>query len=134
MAPTVLVVEDDPVIVELLVLTLDLEGWTVLRASNAVSALEIAKRERPDVVVSDVMMPGRSGLELTVDLAAAPETRATPVVLLSARALPAEVAEGLAAGASDYVTKPFDPEELIERIEAVLRRSDADVVDGPPAS
>lgn len=134
MAPTVLVVEDDPVIVDLLVLTLDLEGWTVLRASDAVSALETAKQERPDVVVSDVMMPGRSGLELTVDLAAATETRATPVVLLSARALPAEVAEGLAAGASDYVTKPFDPEELIERIQAVLGRGDVEVVDGPPAS
>jgi len=120
MPTTVLVVEDDPVIIDLLTLTLELEGWTVLRAKDAVSALEIARSEGPDVVVSDVMMPGRSGLEMIADLRSDPATATTPVMLLSARALAAEVAEGYSAGAVDYVTKPFDPDDLVRRIEAVL--------------
>lgn len=122
MATTVLVVEDDPVIIDLLTLTMELEGWTVLRAKDAVSALEIARSERPDVVVSDVMMPGRSGLDLIADLAADDATAAIPVLLLSARALPAEVAEGLSAGAADYVTKPFDPDDLVARVARALGR------------
>lgn len=120
MPTTVLVVEDDPVIIDLLTLTLELEGWTVLRAKDAVSALEIARAERPDIVVSDVMMPGRSGLDLIADLRADEATAAVPVILLSARALAAEVAEGYSAGAVDYVTKPFDPDDLVERIRKVL--------------
>src|SRR5688500_6173864 len=114
MATTVLVVEDDPVIIDLLTLTLELEGWTVLRAKDAMSALDVARAEVPDIVVSDVMMPGRSGLDLIADLAADEATAAVPVILLSARALAAEVAEGLSAGAVDYVTKPFDPDDLVE--------------------
>lgn len=120
MATTVLVVEDDPVIIDLLTVTLELEGWEVLRAKDAASALEAARSERPDVVVSDVMMPARSGLDLIADLRGDEATAGIPVVLLSARALPAEVAEGLSAGAADYVTKPFDPDDLIARVAAVL--------------
>lgn len=120
MPTTVLVVEDDPVIIDLLTLTLELEDWTVLRAKDAVSALETACAEVPDVVVSDVMMPGRSGLDLIADLRADDATAAIPVILLSARALAAEVAEGYSAGAVDYVTKPFDPDDLVERIRKVL--------------
>lgn len=134
MPATILVVEDDPVIIDLLALTLEMEGWNVLRATDAVAALEIARRERPDLVLSDVMMPGRSGLDLCDDIAAAPETARTPVVLLSARALPAEVAEGFAAGAADYVTKPFDPDDLIGRVRRVLegREGSDRAVDGGP--
>ncbi len=131
---TILVVEDDPVIIDLLALTLEMEGWDVLRATDAVTALEMARRERPDLVLSDVMMPGRSGLDLCDDMAADPGTAETPVVLLSARALPAEVAEGYAAGAADYVTKPFDPDDLIGRIRRVLdgRRGSDGTADGGP--
>jgi len=120
MPTTVLVVEDDPVIIDLLTLTLELEGWTVLRAKDAVSAFEVARAEGPDIVVSDVMMPGRSGLDLIADLASDVGTAGIPVILLSARALAAAVAEGYSAGAVDYVTKPFDPDDLIERIQKVL--------------
>ncbi|HEU5151774.1 MAG TPA: response regulator [Iamia sp.] len=120
MPTTVLVVEDDPVIIDLLTLTLELEGWTVLRAKDAVSALEIARAETPDLVVSDVMMPGRSGLDLIADLKADAATAAIPVMLLSAKALAAEVAEGYSAGAVDYVTKPFDPDDLVARIRTAL--------------
>ena len=119
---TVLVVEDDPVILDLLTLTMELEGWTVLRAANAVEALDRARTTPVDVVVTDVMMPGRSGLDLVVDLASDEATAFVPVVLLSARALPAEVAEGLSTGAADYITKPFDPDDLIDRVRAVLAR------------
>ncbi|CAN5546526.1 hypothetical protein BH24ACT4_BH24ACT4_14800 [soil metagenome] len=119
-APTVLVVEDDLVILDLLTLTLELEGWTVLKAMDAVVALEIVAAPRPDVVLSDVMMPGTSGLALAADVSGDPATADIPVVLLSARALPAEVAEGMAAGAADYVTKPFDSDNLVTRLEAVL--------------
>ena len=125
MPTTVLVVEDDPVIIDLLTLTLELEGWTVLRAKDAVSALETARAERPDVVVSDVMMPGRSGLDLIADLRDDEATTAIPVMLLSAKALAAEVAEGYSAGAVDYVTKPFDPDDLVERIRKVLEAGGA---------
>jgi DNA-binding response OmpR family regulator len=120
MPTTVLVVEDDPVIIDLLTLTLELEDWTVLRAKDAVSAFEIARTETPDVVVSDVMMPGRSGLDLIADLRSDHATAQIPVILLSARALAAEVAEGYSAGAVDYVTKPFDPDDLVERVRTVL--------------
>lgn len=120
MATTVLVVEDDPVIIDLLTITLELEGWTVVRAKDAVSAFEAAKADRPDIVVSDVMMPGRSGLDLIADLNGDDATAGIPVILLSARALPSEVAEGLSAGAVDYVTKPFDPDDLIDRVRAAI--------------
>lgn len=123
MPTTVLVVEDDPVIIDLLTLTLELEGWAVLRAKDAISALETARAEGPDVVVSDVMMPGRSGLDLIADLRADEATGTIPVMLLSAKALAAEVAEGYSAGAVDYVTKPFDPDDLVERIRKVLEAS-----------
>ena len=120
MPTTVLVVEDDPVIIDLLTLTLEFEDWTVLRAKDAVSALETARSEHPDVVVSDVMMPGRSGLDLIADLRTDEATAGIPVMLLSAKALAADVAEGYSAGAADYVTKPFDPDDLVERIRKVL--------------
>lgn len=119
-APTVLVVEDDPVIIDLLTLTLEMEGWTVVAASDAPTALDLVREHRPDVVLSDVMMPGTSGLDLAADISGDPATRSVPVVLLSARALPAEVAEGMAAGARDYVTKPFDPDHLVQRLQAVV--------------
>lgn len=84
----------------------------MLRAEDAVNALDVARAEVPDVVVSDVMMPGRSGLDLVADGAT--------VVLVSAWALAAEVAEGLSAGAVDHVTEPFDPYDLAERVHQVL--------------
>ncbi|WCO67742.1 response regulator [Iamia majanohamensis] len=120
MAPTVLVVEDDPVIIDLLTLTLELEGWTVRKAMDADTALAMVHEDRPDVVLSDIMMPGTSGLALAADITGDPATADIPVVLLSARALPAEVAEGIAAGATDYVTKPFDPDNLVDRLQAVV--------------
>lgn len=122
-APTVLVVEDDPTILQLLEVNFEMEGFIVLRAEDGEQGLAVAKEHRPDVVVSDVMMPKMSGLELVRALKGSPETRSIPVILLSAKAQGADVRQGLEAGADDYVTKPFEPLDLIDRVSAVLLRN-----------
>ncbi|CAN5874318.1 N/A [soil metagenome] len=119
---SVLVVEDDPVILKLLTVNFELEGYEVLSATQGAEALELARRRRPDVVVSDIMMPVMSGLELVGELASDPDLASVPVVLLSAKAQAADIRAGLDAGAADYVTKPFEPLDLITRVEAVLGR------------
>ena len=122
-APTVLVVEDDPTILQLLEVNFEMEGFTVVRAEDGLLGLEAARSKRPDVIVSDVMMPKMSGLELVRALKATNDTKAIPVILLSAKAQGADVRLGLEAGADDYVTKPFEPLELIDRVSAVMLRS-----------
>jgi two-component system phosphate regulon response regulator PhoB len=122
-APTVLVVEDDPTILQLLEVNFEMEGYIVLRAEDGEQGLAVAKESRPDVVVSDVMMPKMSGLELVRALKGSPDTRSIPVILLSAKAQGADVRQGLEAGADDYVTKPFEPLDLIDRVSAVLLRN-----------
>ncbi len=119
---SVLVVEDDPVILKLLTVNFELEGYEVLSATQGAEALELARRRRPDVVVSDIMMPVMSGVELVGELASDPDLASVPVVLLSAKAQAADIRAGLDAGAADYVTKPFEPLDLITRVEAVLGR------------
>lgn len=116
----VLVVDDDPVILKLLTVNFELEGYEVLAATQGAEALEVARERRPDVVVSDIMMPVMSGIDLVLAMKADPDVAAIPVVLLSAKAQAADVRAGLEAGAADYVTKPFEPLDLITRVEAVL--------------
>lgn len=120
--PTVLVVEDDPTILQLLEVNFEMEGFTVLCAENGDAAIEHARDGHPDVIVSDVMMPGMSGLELVKVLKAAEATSHIPVILLSAKAQGADVRQGLEAGADEYVTKPFEPLDLIDRVNALLGR------------
>jgi DNA-binding response OmpR family regulator len=122
-APTVLVVEDDLTILQLLQVNFEMEGFVVLRAEDGEQGLAVARESRPDVIVSDVMMPKMSGLELVKALRADAATKGIPVVLLSAKAQGADVRNGLDAGADDYVTKPFEPLDLIDRVNAVLLRS-----------
>jgi DNA-binding response OmpR family regulator len=119
---TILVVEDDPVILDLLTVNFELEGYTVVRAVDGVDGVEQARAHRPDAVVTDVMMPKRSGIDLLRDLRADPELAYIPVVLLSARALATDIRDGLAAGADDYITKPFEPDDLVVRVEKLLGR------------
>jgi DNA-binding response OmpR family regulator len=120
--PTVLVVEDDPVILRLLEVNFEMEGFRVLLAHDGADAVEVTRRERPDVVVSDVMMPGTSGLDLVEALKGDPDTAAIPVVMLSAKAQAADVQAGLEAGADDYITKPFEPVDLVDRVNGLLAR------------
>jgi DNA-binding response OmpR family regulator len=120
--PTILVVEDDPVILDLLAVNFELEGYTVARAVDGEDGLAVARRIRPAALVTDIMMPKRSGLDLLRDLRADPDLAAVPVILVSAKALAFDIREGLAAGADDYVTKPFEPDELLVRVEKLIGR------------
>jgi DNA-binding response OmpR family regulator len=121
--PKVLVIDDDPVIVELLRVNFEIEGFDVVSAADGREGFERAQADRPDVVLSDIMMPRFDGLQLLSRLKTDPTTKALPVILLSAKAQNAEVQQGLDMGADDYVTKPFDPFELIDRVNAVLAKS-----------
>ncbi|HEV3402224.1 MAG TPA: response regulator [Acidimicrobiales bacterium] len=122
-AVRVLVVDDDPVILELLRINFEIEGFEVLPATDGEEALAKARHEAPDVVLCDIMMPRLDGIEVVTQLRDDPRTAHLPVVLLSAKAQKVEVDRGLAAGADDYVTKPFDPLELLDRVNAALAKS-----------
>jgi DNA-binding response OmpR family regulator len=117
---TVLVVDDDPVIVRLLEVNFEMEGYRVITATNGEDAIARVRDDRPDVVVCDIMMPKIDGLEVVRLLRSDEATASVPLILLSAKAQSLEVQKGLDSGADDYVTKPFDPLELIERVNAVL--------------
>jgi DNA-binding response OmpR family regulator len=116
----VLVVDDDPVIVRLLEVNFEMEGFTVRTAADGVEGLAAAKAERPDVIVSDVMMPRMDGLQLVNELKADETTASIPVILLSAKAQADDVRAGIDAGADDYVTKPFEPLDLLDRVVKLL--------------
>ena len=120
----ILVVDDDPDIRELLAMTLELFGdFEVHTAADGEAGLATAIDIRPDLVVLDWMMPKWDGLEVCQRLRALPETSEIPVVLLTARAREADIHEGLDAGADDYVVKPFDVQNLVDRVRTLLARS-----------
>jgi DNA-binding response OmpR family regulator len=121
-AATVLVVEDDPVILRLLEVNFELEGFAVLLAHDGAEGIEVARAERPDVIISDIMMPRVSGIELVEALRADAVTASIPVILLSAKAQTGDLKAGMDAGADDYVTKPFEPLDLVDRVNALLSR------------
>jgi two-component system phosphate regulon response regulator PhoB len=122
MTATVLVVEDEPQIQELVAINLEHSGHKVLRAASAEEAEAAIKAELPDVLVLDWMLPGESGLAFARRLRADERTRELPILMLTARAMEQDKLSGLEAGADDYLTKPFSPKELAARIKAVLRR------------
>jgi DNA-binding response OmpR family regulator len=122
MPATVLLVEDDPVILRLLEVNFDLEGYSVLLARDGQEGIDQARAGKPDLVISDIMMPNVSGLELVETLKGDPATASIPIILLSAKAQSADLKAGLDAGADDYVTKPFEPLELVDRVQALLAR------------
>ncbi|MCX8071714.1 MAG: response regulator transcription factor [Candidatus Binatia bacterium] len=128
MAPTpqgrrVLVVEDDPDILELLRFNLQQEGYAVTTATDGAAALEKARRQTPDLVVLDLALPTLPGLEVCRRLREDPVLRRVPVIMVTAKADEADRIVGLELGADDYVTKPFSVRELLARVRAVLRRS-----------
>ena len=116
----VLVADDDADVRELVVFRLERAGYPVITAGDGELALELARERRPAVCVIDVMMPGLDGYELTKRLRSSPETEGALIVLLTASVQEAEVKRGFDAGADDYVTKPFSPSELVERLAAAL--------------
>jgi len=122
MRPTILVVEDEPAIVELLRVNLVDAGYDVSEAPDAETAQRSINEALPELVLVDWMLPGQSGLTLARQLRRDPRTRALPIIMLTARAEEADKIAGLEAWVDDYVTKPFSPRELKARIKAVLRR------------
>lgn len=126
----VLVVEDERDIAALVSYHLTKEGYRVRTAESGQEALEGMAAERPDLVILDLMLPGLSGYEVLQDMRRRPESAELPVVVLTARRDEADRVKGLELGADDYVTKPFSPRELVLRVSAVLRRSQAPAVAG----
>jgi len=116
----VLVVDDEPPIVDLVRGYLEREGWSVLTASDGPAGLEVARREQPDVVVLDLMLPGLDGVEVCRALRT---FSSAFVVMLTAKSEEVDKLVGLAVGADDYLTKPFSPRELVARIKAIQRRA-----------
>lgn len=121
--PLILLVEDEEALVTLLRYNLEKEKYRMVHAGDGEEALVLAREETPDLILLDWMLPLMSGLEVCRQLRRAPETRDTPVILLTARGEEADKIRGLDSGADDYITKPFSPAELIARIKAVLRRA-----------
>jgi DNA-binding response OmpR family regulator len=120
--PVVLAADDDEDILALVTFRLERSGYTVLQARDGAEALELARAEKPDLAVLDVMMPKMDGFELTRRLRAEEATSRMPIILLTARAQDADVQEGFDAGADDYIRKPFSPQELRSRVQAILGR------------
>jgi DNA-binding response OmpR family regulator len=119
---TVLVVDDEPIVREVVVRYLEREGYATIEASDGEGARSLLERETPDLVVLDVMLPGTDGLELCRWIRGRSEL---PVIMLTARGEEADRIVGLELGADDYVTKPFSPRELAARVRTVLRRARA---------
>jgi len=119
--PTVLVVDDEPKIVQLARDYLEHAGFAVLTAGDGASALQAARVRAPDLIVLDLGLPGLDGLEVVRSIRA---SASTPIVVLTARDTELDKLLGLELGADDYVTKPFSPRELVARVRAVLRRSE----------
>jgi DNA-binding response OmpR family regulator len=118
--PKVLVAEDEQDILELIRFTLEFNGFEVLTASNGAEAVEKARQAKPDLILLDVRMPKMTGYEACQSLKAAPDTQGIPVVFLSARGQEADVKHGLSLGATDYILKPFSPEDLPGRLREIL--------------
>jgi len=122
MAATILVVEDEPAIQELIAYNLKQAGHQPLRADNAEQAMNLVQNALPDLVLLDWMLPGQSGIDFARRLRSDKRTRTVPIIMLTARSDEQDKLTGLDTGADDYITKPFSPRELNARIKAVLRR------------
>jgi two-component system, OmpR family, phosphate regulon response regulator PhoB len=119
---TILLVEDDPDIRHLVSYKLTRGGFEVVEAADGFAALDQARRRPPDLVLLDVHMPRMSGLDVCRELRDSPGTERVPIIMLTARSRPEDLEKAYAAGATDYVTKPFSPRALLERVESALQR------------
>jgi DNA-binding response OmpR family regulator len=120
--PLILIADDDPDILALVSFRLERAGYAVVQAMNGEEAVQVALARRPDLAVLDVMMPRIDGYEATRRLREHEETSRMPIILLTARVQEEDIARGFDAGADDYVKKPFSPQELGSRVQAVLGR------------
>jgi two-component system alkaline phosphatase synthesis response regulator PhoP len=120
---SVLIVDDDPVVRRMLQLSFESEGFDVLTAGDGIEGLEAMRSGKPNVVVLDIMMPKLDGMKVMRELMSDDELRGTPVILLSAKATSLDIDLGLKAGAADYVTKPCDPIDLVDRVRSLLAKT-----------
>ena len=123
MKEKILIVDDEKDIVKMLDYNLKKEGFRTVVAHDGEDALTLVSREHPDLVLLDLMLPGKDGLEVCKSLKNEIKTASIPIIMLTAKTQEADKIVGLELGADDYVTKPFSPRELLARIKAVLRRS-----------
>jgi len=120
--PKILIAEDEPDIRDLVAFTLRFAGYEVIAASNGEEAVQIASREFPDLILMDVRMPRMTGYDACRAMKASPELKDIPVVFLSAKGQEAEIQTGLDAGAEEYLLKPFAPDQLTDRVRAILMK------------
>ncbi|HVS72639.1 MAG TPA: response regulator transcription factor [Phycisphaerae bacterium] len=121
----ILVVDDERDLVELIAMNLQRNGYEPLVAHDGAAGLELARRQKPDLAILDLMMPGLSGRDVTVALKGDPDTAGMPILMLTAKTEETDIIVGLSMGADDYVTKPFSMKVLMARVAAVLRRKAA---------
>ena len=120
MTHKILIADDDPIIIKLLQVNLEMEGYDVVTAQDGQDAVEKAGKEHPDLVMLDIMMPRMDGWAARQALLADPELQDIPVIFLSARAQQADLRKGYEAGVAEYITKPFDPVDLLDVVQKVL--------------
>jgi DNA-binding response OmpR family regulator len=120
----IVVIEDEKDILEIIEYNLLRNGYQVSTAMDGMSGLDLVRREQPDLVLLDLMLPKLSGEEICRRLKSESETRTIPIIMVTARQEESDIVSGLDLGADDYVTKPFSTKELIARVQSVLRRSD----------
>jgi DNA-binding response OmpR family regulator len=118
-AEKILIVEDEPVLLETLEYSLERQGYEVVTSINGLKALSVARQERPDAIILDIMLPGMDGLEVCRILR---QEMSVPILMLTARTDEIDKVVGLEVGADDYMTKPFSMRELLARVKALLRR------------
>jgi DNA-binding response OmpR family regulator len=122
MSQKILIADDEPNIVISLEYLLKREGYEVVVARDGVQALEAILRERPSLVLLDVMMPGKTGFDVCQEVRAAPEVKDTPILMLTAKGRDTDVAKGMAMGATAYMTKPFSTKEMARKVREMLER------------
>jgi DNA-binding response OmpR family regulator len=120
--PKILVIEDEPDILEVIQYNLEREGHKVIACRNGELGLSRIRTDNPDLVILDLMLPGMDGVEVCRQVKADPVTRAIPVIMVTAKGEESDVVLGLGIGADDYISKPFSPRELVARVKVVLRR------------
>jgi len=120
---TILIADDEPNQLELMDYNLRNAGFSIIKASNGLDALELIENNTPDLIILDWMMPKMSGIDVCRTLRSRAETKLLPIIILSARSEDSDKSLGLDTGADDYISKPFSPKELLSRVKALLRRA-----------
>lgn len=120
MSKRILVVDDEPAIARLIKMSLSVDGYEAVTATSGFEAMERVEEKKPDLVILDIMMPGMNGYEVCAELRTKPETQNIKIIFLSAKGNSGDAERGLAMGAVDYIIKPFDPEELLDKVKNIL--------------